>query len=115
MAGVAQPAAVDTTAADVDTTGADDNTADVDGAAADDNAADVNAAAADDDTADVPAAAADVEADTSDDLAPVPDHIHVGMGSVAADRPAAPKAAFLQPSPKPPPKASFLEWCFMLF
>ena len=92
MAGVAQPAAVDTTAADVDT------------------------AAADDDTADVDAAAANVEADTSNDLPPVPDHIHVGVESVAEDRPAAPKAAFLQPSPKQhPAKASFLEWCFMLF
>ena len=101
MAGVAQPAAVDTTAADVDTTAADDDTADVD------------AVAADDDTADIDAAAADVEADTSDDLPPVPaDHIHVGMESVAEDRP----AAFPQPSPKQhPAKASFLEWCFMLF
>ena len=61
----------------------------------------VDTSAADDETAD---AAGVPAADSENDLAPVPDHI--GPGS--ADR------SFLQPSPKPPPKASFLKSCFML-
>ena len=64
----------------------------------------VDTSAADDDTADAAGVPAAAEEDSENDLAPVPDRI--GPGS--ADR------RFLQPSPKPPPKASFLKSCFML-